>query len=165
MPEQDKVAVTYIGRQENYVDRIYRTNLAFTPGQSRALPAGLAARFLRHGDSFERTKVEAPEEDPAKKVPEDGKKLEDDTAKKVPEDDKELEDDTAEKLAESEKKAKEEREKEERLFAVQGQIDSMDKDAVRDFLDRHFGEKPHINTGLPKLQALARDLVATRGLP
>lgn len=150
MPEQDKVAVTYIGRQENYVDRIYRTNLAFTPGQSRALPAGLAARFLRHGDSFERTKVEAPEEDPAKNVPEDGKKLEDDTA---------------EKLAESEKKAKEEREKEERLFAVQGQIDSMDKDAVRDFLDRHFGEKPHINTGLPKLQALARDLVATRGLP
>ena len=41
----------------------------------------------------------------------------------------------------------------------------MDKEAVRDFLDRQFGEKPHSNLGLPKLQALARDLVATRGLP
>lgn len=150
MPEQDKVAVTYIGRQEEYIDRIYRTGLTFTPGQSRSLPAGLAARFLRHGDSFERTKVDTTEEDPTKKVPEDDKKTDDDTA---------------EKLAESEKKAKEEREKEERLFAIQEQIDSMDKDAVRDFLDRNFREKPHTNTGLPKLQALARELVATRGLP
>lgn len=147
MPEQDKVAVTYIGRQEEYTDRIYRTGLVFKKGQSRPLPAGVAARFLRHGDSFERTKVE------------------DEAEKNPPEDNKPPVDDTAEKLAEAEKKAQQEREQEDRLFAVQAQIDSMDKEAVRDFLDRQFGEKPHSNLGLPKLQALARDLVATRGLP
>lgn len=149
MTEQDKVAVTYIGRQENYIDRIYRTGLSFTPGQSRQLPAGMAAKFLRHGDSFERTKADGDAE----------------ANKKPPEGDTPPVDDTAEKLAEAEKKAKEEREKEERLFAIHGQIDSMDKEEVREFLDRHFGEKPHVKTGLPKLQALARDLVATRGLP
>lgn len=151
MPEQNKVAVTYIGRQETYTDRIYRTGLSFVPGQSRDIPAGLAARFLRHSDSFKRTKAEVPAEGAEKKAPLD--------LTKKPEDD------TAEKLAAAEKKAQEEREKEDRLFAVQEQIDSMDKEAVRDFLDRHFKEKPHVNTGLPKLQALARDLVATHGLP
>ena len=144
MPKADTIDVTYVGTQTPYVDRIYRTGLSFMPGQVRDIPAGIAAKFLRHSDVFSR--------DAAAAAPDTGDQTGDQT------------DDTAALLAEAEKKAAEEREKEERLFAMNEQIEGMDKDAVRDFLDRNFQEKPHNAMGLPRLQDLAKNLVATRGL-
>lgn len=48
------VPVTYIGRREHFVDRLYGSALSFEKGQSRSLPPDLATQFLRHGDLFAR---------------------------------------------------------------------------------------------------------------
>ena len=52
MNQSTDVAVTYTGTDDPYKDRIYRSGLTFTPGQTRVMPAPLAARFLRHSDVF-----------------------------------------------------------------------------------------------------------------
>ena len=53
----NEVSVTYTGREDPFIDRIYRTGLTFTPGQTRVMPAPLAARFLRHEDVFQKGKT------------------------------------------------------------------------------------------------------------
>jgi len=45
-------AVTFIGRRESFTDRLYGTGLTFSKGQTRVLPAEIAAKFLRHPDVF-----------------------------------------------------------------------------------------------------------------
>ncbi len=47
-----EVAVKYIGRRPTFEDRVYGTGLTFSQGQTRALPAIIASRFLRHPDVF-----------------------------------------------------------------------------------------------------------------
>lgn len=46
--------VTYIGRRDTFIDRLYGSKLEFTQGQTRAVPPELARRFLNHADQFER---------------------------------------------------------------------------------------------------------------
>ena len=52
MTTSQDVAVTYTGTDNPFKDRIYRSGLTFTPGQTRLVPATLAQRFLRHTDVF-----------------------------------------------------------------------------------------------------------------
>lgn len=56
MTQTQGVAVTYTGRDDPFIDRLYRSGLTFTPGQSRIVPLTLAERFLRHADVFQRVK-------------------------------------------------------------------------------------------------------------
>jgi len=53
----DLVAVTYIGRDESFYDRLYGSKLTFKAGQTRAVPPELARSFLKHADQFERGTV------------------------------------------------------------------------------------------------------------
>ena len=56
MTQDHGVSVTYTGRDDPFVDRLYRSGLTFAHGQSRVVPPTLAERFLRHADVFARTK-------------------------------------------------------------------------------------------------------------
>jgi hypothetical protein len=47
------VPVTYTGREDEWKDNLYGSNLPFTKGQTRMVPPDLAARLLRHADVFE----------------------------------------------------------------------------------------------------------------
>ena len=78
MGEQPSVAVKYVGRRDSYRDQLYGTGLAFEKGQVRNLPADLARKFLRHGDTFEAAAKKAEE----LKKPE-AKRPDDDTAKQL----------------------------------------------------------------------------------
>lgn len=51
------VGVTYIGRRESFVDRLYGSKLVFAQLQTRVLPKELARRFLRHADQFKPAEV------------------------------------------------------------------------------------------------------------
>lgn len=57
MTQTQGVAVTYTGRDDPFKDRLYRSGLTFTPGQTRIVPLTLAERFLRHQDVFTRAKT------------------------------------------------------------------------------------------------------------
>lgn len=49
----EKIAVRFIGRKAPWKDNLYGTNLTFTAGQVRDVPAHYAKQFLKHGDCFE----------------------------------------------------------------------------------------------------------------
>jgi hypothetical protein len=57
MTQDQGVSVTYTGRDDPFIDRLYRSGLTFAHGQSRVVPPTLAERFLRHTDVFVRTKT------------------------------------------------------------------------------------------------------------
>ena len=48
------IAVTYIYRDDEWIDRNYGTGLTFVKGQTRHLPPEIADKLLRHQDLFER---------------------------------------------------------------------------------------------------------------
>ena len=52
--------MTYIGRRDTFIDRLYGSKLEFTQGQTRALPPELARRLLNHADQFARAVIDAP---------------------------------------------------------------------------------------------------------
>jgi hypothetical protein len=56
MTQTAGVAVTYTGHDDPFVDRLYRSGLTFTNGQTRTVPPTLAERLLRHADVFQRVK-------------------------------------------------------------------------------------------------------------
>jgi len=51
------IAVTYMGRRDTFLDRLYGSKLEFRQGQTRALPPELARRLLNHADQFERAVI------------------------------------------------------------------------------------------------------------
>lgn len=58
-PAANSGAVTYIGRENPFIERNYGSGLSFEPGQSRTVPDELAAKLLRHGDVFSTGKRES----------------------------------------------------------------------------------------------------------
>ncbi|MVT38562.1 hypothetical protein GO497_21505 [Acidovorax citrulli] len=62
MSQTQDVAVTYIGNDEPFKDRLYRSGLTFARGQTRLVPAPLAARFLQHTDVFKGADAGAAED-------------------------------------------------------------------------------------------------------
>lgn len=116
--ENTGVSITHIGREDPFIDRNYGSNLSFGPGQSRTVPADLAARLLRHGDVFELTKDGAKVEKPAKAPV----------------------DDTQAVLQASKEKQDEQNEELNQRQNLVDQINLMDKDALKDFAHTKYGQ-------------------------
>lgn len=143
------VSVTYTGSETPFVDRVYRSRLTFDPGQTREVPADLAAKFLRHQDVFQ----------PA------GQK--DDTAKPKKDAQKPAgqKDDTAEKLEAAKKDEEERRAKENARFELHQQLDKMDKQALRDWAKVKFQQEFPGNLGEANLRDRVKGLVDQYGAP
>jgi len=166
MATTQTVSVTYTGAEAPFVDRIYRSRLTFDPGQTREVPADLAAKFLRHQDVFQPAGQKDDTAKP-KKAAEKPAGQKDDTAKpkKAAEKPAGQKDDTAEKL-ESAKKAEEERRaKENARFELHQQIDKMDKQALRDYAKEKFGHAFVGNVGEAKMRDQVKGLIDQFGAP
>ena len=141
MAEEQLVGVTYTGREDPFVDRIYRSRLTFERGQTRELPPELAAKFLQHADVFQAA-GEAKAKKPAKSK-----------------------DDTQEQLEAAEKAESERREQENTRFEVHQQIDKMDKAAMRDFAKTNFKVDFPGALGEAKMREQVKGLVDQYGTP
>ena len=140
MAEEQLVGVTYTGREDPFVDRIYRSRLTFEHGQTRELPPDLAAKFLQHTDVFHAAEAKAKK--PAK-----------------------AKDDTQEQLEAAEKAESERREQENTRFEVHQQIDKMDKAAMRDFAKTNFKVDFPGALGEAKMREQVKGLVDQYGTP
>ena len=115
--DQDSVAVEYIGPRAQWLERKYKSNLTFTVGQVRHLPADLARKLLRHADLFALAKHEPVEPQDAGELIEN----------------REPEDDTAE-LLEKAAEAKQEAAKElDNLQGLRDQVMHMEKESLEHF--------------------------------
>ena len=141
MAEEQLIGVTYTGREDPFVDRIYRSRLTFEHGQTRELPPELAAKFLQHADVFQAA-GEAKAKKPAK-----------------------AKDDTQEQLEAAEKAESERREQENSRFEVHQQIDKMDKAAMRDFAKTNFKVDFPGALGEAKMREQVKGLVDQYGMP
>ena len=141
MAEEQLIGVTYTGREDPFVDRIYRSRLTFEHGQTRELPPELAAKFLQHADVFQAA-GEAKAKKPAK-----------------------AKDDTQEQLEAAEKAESERREQENSRFEVHQQIDKMDKAAMRDFAKTNFKVEFPGALGEAKMREQVKGLVDQYGMP
>ena len=152
----DQIAVTYTGNDDPFKDRIYRSGLTFTKGQTRLMPAPLAARFLRHADVFK----------PADKTGK-GKKPADKTAKNPPEDDKTIikDDDTQAILDKTTKEADTQREQEDARFELHDQLARMDKVALIEWVQSNYKQKMPGNYGQPRLLDMAKGFIDQYGMP
>ena len=149
MAPPQTVGVTYTGAETPFVDRIYRSRLSFEPGQTREVPAELAAKFLRHADVFQ----------PAWQK--------DDTAKpkKADQEPAKQQDDTAERLEAARKDEDEHRSKENARFELHQQLDKMDKKALRDWAKVKFQQEFPGNLGEANLRDRVKGLVDQFGAP
>lgn len=158
MTTQD-VAVTYTGTDDPFKDRIYRSGLTFTPGQTRAVPEQLAARFLQHQDVFQRADVAKP----AKKA--EPKRADAQKTEDADQQAQEVADDTAELLDATKKQEDEQREKDDARFALLDSIESMDREALTTFVSVHYQQKIHHNLGLAKARDMVRGFIDQYGMP
>lgn len=141
-------AVTYTGNDTPFIDRIYRSRLTFNPGQTRAVPIALAARFLRHSDIFRAADAEGGATAPA--------------AEQAP---APPPDDTAAQLEAAQKAEDDRRLQEEARFNVLQQIEKMDKQALRDWAQQSYRQDLPGNLGLDKMRERVRGFVDQYGLP
>lgn len=116
MTQTQGIAVTYTGRDDPFIDRLYRSGLTFSNGQSRIVPPTLAERFLRHTDVFKRTD----------EMVADPVSVQASTAAQT----EPPNDDTQKLLDEAQKNKDGQRLQEDARFALLDQIDSMDKTAL-----------------------------------
>ena len=147
MSQTQEVAVTYIGNDDPFKDRLYRSGLTFARGETRLVPEPLAARFLQHTDVFKgANSVEAEaatqQGEPAKQA-----------------------DDTLQQLADAKKKEDEQREQDDARFALLDSIESMDKQSLLVFAADKFSQKLHPNTGEAKLRDMVKGFVDQYGMP
>lgn len=137
------VAVTYTGTDAPFKDRIYRSGLTFTEGQTRVLPAPLAARFLRHADVFQPAGA-GPSESAANELPAD---------------------DTAEAMAQQQQEIERQREREDARFALLDQIESMDKKMLEDWAEVNFKQKLDGRMSLRNMRDAVKGFVDQYGMP
>lgn len=136
--------VTYIGKEDPFVDRNYGSRLEFVPGQTRTVPAELAMRFLAHTDCFKEGAIEAAEKKaaPTKKTDED----------------------TQKQLDKQKKEQEQRRDKEAAILDVHQQIDTMTKKDVAEFMLANYKEKADMGKSKAELQAIAKNLVSQFGI-
>ena len=147
MTKSNDVAVTYTGNDDPYKDRIYRSGLTFTPGQTRMLPAPLAARFLRHSDVFKQACADEAE-----------------AAEQIQQSEP-VDPDTTKVLDEQQKQLDEQRQHEDARFAVLDSIESMDRTAVIAWADQHYRQKIPGNVSVTKAREMARGYIDQYGMP
>lgn len=147
MTTSQDVAVTYTGTDDPFKDRIYRSGLTFTPGQTRMLPEPLAVRFLQHQDVFKRGDAAKPADtDP------DGQeqKAVDDTQRQL---------EAAETLEDTQ------RQQENARFDMLDSIESMDRAALISWADQHYQQKIPGNVSVAKARDMARGFIDQYGMP
>lgn len=147
MTTSPEVAVTYTGTDDPFKDRIYRSGLTFTPGQTRLVPATLAQRFLRHSDVF---KEGAAGEAKAPKKPEQTQTEQDDT-KQV--------------LQQQQQEQDDQRQQEDARFALLDSIDRMDRKAVIDWAEQHYKQKIPGNVSVAAAREQAKGFIDQYGMP
>lgn len=135
------VSVVYTGRERPFVDRIYGTRLDWMPGQARAVPASLAAKFLRHTDCFKQGKVK---KDEAAKAPVD---------------------DTAQKLQEAAKRDEAKREEQDGKAVLIERLRRMDATGLKTWAKEHIGETFKGNPSLAKIQERVFAHIEAYGVP
>lgn len=150
MSQTQDVAVTYIGNDDPFKDRLYRSGLTFVHGQTRLVPPPLAARFLQHIDVFKGADA-ATTDAVAQQV---------DADKKV-----EKTDDTQQQLDEAKQKEDAQRQLDEARFALLDSLESMDKPALLAFAADKYGQKLHPNTGEAKLRDTVKGFIDQYGMP
>lgn len=162
MTTPQDVAVTYTGTEDPFKDRIYRSGLTFTPGQTRLVPATLAQRFLRHSDVFEEgkdTKAKATKSaavtEPAKTEPTEPAQT---TQAEKP-------DDTKQVLEQQQQKLDEQRLQEDARFALLDSLDSMDRKGLIDWADQNYKQKIPGNLSLAKARDIAKGFIDQYGMP
>lgn len=140
-----KVAVKYIGRREEYIDRLYGTGLSFAHGQVREVPEQVARKFLRHADLFERADVVREQQKQEKQ--EKGSKKEPPT------------DDTAAKLQLAEQKKQAEQGAAARLQDLRDEVNAMEKDALQEFALTKYQQKVPKNLSVDNMRARVVGLI------
>lgn len=55
------IAIQYVGRKDQYIDRLYGSNLVFGPQQIRIVPSNLASNLLKHPE-FKRVELQEKED-------------------------------------------------------------------------------------------------------
>lgn len=116
LPTAGMVAVKYIGRRDEFTDRIYGSLLKFKKDQVRPVPADLARNFLRHADQFERGPEDAPAEEGST-------------------------DDSTDQLAAVAKKKAEEDAKQNELQGLRDQVARMSKAGLKSFALTHYRQQ------------------------
>ena len=147
MSASQLVAITYIGTETPFQDRIYRSRLTFDPDQTREVPAELATKFLLHADVFKAA---------------DGKAAASTSKTKNVETPK---DDTQETLEAAQKAEEDRRQKENQRFELHQQIDKMDKQALRDWTKTKFQQELPGNLGIEKMRDRVKGFVDQFGAP
>ena len=147
MSASQLVAITYIGTETPFQDRIYRSRLTFDPDQTREVPAELASKFLLHADVFKAVDEKAAEATAKSKKAAAPK------------------DDTAETLEAAQKAEEERRQKEGQRFELHQQIDKMDKQALRDWTKTKFQQELPGNLGIEKMRDRVKGFVDQFGAP
>ncbi len=147
MTTSQDVAVTYTGTDDPFKDRIYRSGLTFTPGQTRLVPVTLAQRFLRHSDVFK-----------------EGAAGEAKAAKKAEQTLTEH-DDTKQVLQQQQQEQDEQRQQEDARFALLDSIDSMDRKAVIDWAEQHYKQKIPGNVSVAAAREQAKGFIDQYGMP
>lgn len=164
MTTESTVAVTYVGKENPFKDRLYRSGLTFTPGQTRPLPPALAARFLHHDDLFKPTAAtKAAESAKDKKADADA-----DTSGKLPVTTGALNqpvDDTAKLLAEQSQQQSEQRAKEDARYALLEQLEKMDRPGLINWAQDTYKQKIPGNLGVAKARDMAKGFVDQYGMP
>lgn len=141
MTTSQDVAVTYTGTDDPFKDRIYRSGLTFTPGQTRVVPEPLAARFLQHQDVFKR--ADAP-------LPAQAQPLVDDTQRQL---------DAAKSLEDTQ------RQHDNARFDLLDSIEAMDRNALISWADQHYQQKIPGNVSVAKAREIARGFIDQYGMP
>ena len=173
MTTTQDVAVTYTGTDNPFKDRIYRTGLTFTPGQTRLVPLTLAQRFLRHSDVFKEGEAAKPK---AAKVADDqGKQPEQtqqpdaqaatSTSTSTSTSTEQPKDDTKQVLEQQKQEQDVQRQQEDARFALLDSIDSMKREAVIEWAEQHYGQKIPGNVSVAKARDMARGFIDQYGMP
>lgn len=143
MTTSQDVAVTYIGTDDPFKDRIYRSGLTFTPGQTRLVPATLAQRFLRHSDVFKEGAAGEVAPEKAQATPKD---------------------DTRQLLEQQKQEQDAQREQEDARFALLDQLDNMDKPGLIAWAKDNYKQSIPGNLGLEKVRERAKGFVDQYGM-
>ena len=167
MTNTQDVAVTYTGTDDPFKDRIYRSGLTFTPGQTRLVPVTLAQRFLRHSDVFKEGEAAKPK---AAKVADDqGKQPEPtqqpDAQAATSTSTEPPKDDTKQVLDQQKQEQDTQRQQEDARFALLDSLESMDRAAVISWADLHYKQKIPGNMSVGKARDIAKGFINQYGMP
>ena len=187
------VPVKYIGREDPFHDRLYGSNLPFVPGQVRLITdLDLVAKFLRHGDCFEKavlepvapapapapTSAQAPAQ-PQSPVAPTGDADSGDSGASTQASDastgegaqgkrestQQPEDDTQERLSAAKKLEDDQKLAEQNRLDLVQTLDSMDKDGLQEFGVTKFSQKVPKNLSVENMRARIVEMIDQYGVP